>query len=314
MFDTLNMWKDREAMAGDDPLAIAQYLTKPKQGWSEDDGYFVSGLAGNYKIYATQRGISIKGSLAKYFLPSNVYTLTRATAQQAIEMLSDQLHIDVSTATVTRADISTVIPTKHKPSAYYPQLGDKPYCPHRVQATDGTLYYQTQQKQLAFYDKTAEAKAKRAKIPPLLTDRNLLRYELRYSHRLQEQLKQADPVTAARLTDQAFYYMLVQQWKQEFDSIKKIHKNTLVMEKIKTVNEAERLFFARLIQQHGGKAAVDEFMADIKASNAFGDNKTQYVSNLKAKLNKVLQIPVADDEDIIIEIEKAVANYARYAR
>jgi hypothetical protein len=229
-------------------------------------------------------------------------------------MLSDQLHIDVSTATVTRVDISTVIPTKHKPSAYYPQLGDKPYCPHRVQATDGTLYYQTQQKQLAFYDKTAEAKAKRAIIPPILTDCNLLRYELRYSHRLQEQLKQADPVTAARLTDQAFYYMLVQQWKQEFDSIKKIHKNTLVMENIKTVNEAERLFFARLIQQHGGKAAVDEFMADIKASNAFGDNKTQYVSNLKAKLNKVLQIPVADDDDIIIEIEKAVANYANYAR
>ena len=74
------------------------------------------------------------------------------------------------------------------------------------------------------------------------------------------------------------------------------------------------MFFFLFIQQHGGKAAVDEFMADIKASNAFGDNKTQYVSNLKSKLNKVLQIPVADDDDIIIEIEKAVANYANYAR
>ena len=311
MFDTLNMWKDREAMAGDDPLAIAQYLTKPKQGWSEDDGCFISGRAGDYKIYANQRGISIKGSLAKYFLPSNVYTLTRATAQQAIEMLSDQLHIDVSTATVTRVDISTVIPTKHKPSAYYSQLGDKPYCPNRVRATDGTLYYQTQQKQLAFYDKTAEAKAKRALIPPTLADCNLLRYEMRLLKRLQKQLKRADPMTAAALYNQETYYMLVQLWKQEFETIKKIHRNTAMMQNIKTPKDAQTALFARLLQQ-GGQPVIDDFIADLKARKQFTNRL--YYSRLKADLTKILQAPAEGDTDLILEIERAVANVARYAR
>lgn len=318
MIDTLNIKLDRIALAGGNPLAIADYLTDIEERQNKKNGYWIVGRLkddndkDNYKIYAFQWGISINGSLAKYYLPSNVYTHKRATIQRAIEKMSDELHIDVSAATVSRLDISTVIPTQRPPADYYPRLGDKPYF-KRLQTAPDTLEYRTNKKGLIFYDKAKEAKAKRALIPPTLTGCNLLRYELRYHDRLKEQLNQANPITAAALYNPDFYYMLVQRWRQEFDSIKKIHKNTLVMENIKTVNEAERLFFARLIQQHGGKAAVDEFMADIKASNAFGDNKTQYVSNLKAKLNKVLQIPIADDEDIIIEIEKAVENYARYA-
>jgi len=318
VIDTLNIRLDRIALAGGNPLAIANYLTDIEEGQSEKRGYWISGRLkddndkDNYKISAFQWGISIKGSLAKYYLPSNVYTHKRATIQRAIEKMSDELHIDVSAATVSRLDISTVIPTQRPPADYYPRLGDKPYFKRLPTAAD-TLEYRTSKKRLIFYDKAKEAKAKRAMIPPNLTGCNLLRYELRYFGRLQKQLKQADPITAAALYNPKFYYMLVQQWRQEFDTIKKIHRNTTVMEDVKTVKEAEDLFFARLIQQGGGKAAIDEFMADIDASNAFGENKTQYKYNLKAKLNKRLLTPIADGDDIIVEIEKAVENYARYA-
>lgn len=310
MIDTLNMWLDRAAMAGENPFAIVPYLTDVTERQNERQGYTCTGRAGDYQVSISNRGVALLGSLAKYYLPSNVYTLTRATVQQAIEQMSDQLHTDVSEATVMRADVSTVIPTTRPPSDYYNYLGSKDRFT-RLLTHPTTLYYNTQKKQLIFYDKTKEAAAKRALIPPTLADCNLLRYELRYLKQMHKQLKRADPIQAATLYNPDFYYMLVQQWKQEFETIKKIHRNTTMMENIKTPKEAQTALFARLLQQ-GGQTVIDDFIADLKARKQFADPK--YYSRLKSDLTRILQAPAECDTDLILEIEKAVADVAKYAR
>lgn len=311
MIDTLNMWIDAAAMAGGNPFAIAPYLTDIEEKQGERRGYSIGGKLGDYTIYADQRGVSLKGSLAKYYLPSNVYTLTRATVQQAIEKMSDSLHLNIAAAVVTRADVSTVIPTKRPPVDYYSHLGAKPYY-ERVQATGNTLYYNTKKRQLVFYDKTKEASAKRATIPPTLADCNLLRYELRFTSRLQKQLKQASPIQAATLYNHDFYYTLIQHWKQEFDTIQKLNRATTMIESIKTTGDAARGLFARLLQDGGGQAVIDEYIADLKARKVFANR--QYYTRLKNDLNKVLQAPIEQQGDLIEELEKAVADVAKYAR
>lgn len=310
MIDTLNMWLDRAAMAGGDTFAIVPYLIDVTERQNERQGYTCTGRLGDYQVNISNSGVSLFGSLAKYYLPSNVYTLNRRQVEEALQMMSDQLHTDIAAATVLRADISTVIPTTRPPADYYNYLGDKTRY-ERVQATPQTLYYSTQKRQLVFYDKTAEAKAKRALIPPTLAGCNLLRYEMRLLKRLQKQLKRADPMTAAALYNQETYYMLVQLWKQEFETIKKIHRNTAMMQNIKTPKDAQTALFARLLQQ-GGQPVIDDFIADLKARKQFSNRL--YYSRLKADLTKILQAPAEGDTDLILEIERAVANVARYAR
>ena len=253
----------------------------------------------------------MKGSLAKYFLPSNVSTLRRADVQQAIEKMSDQLHIDVAAATVTRLDISTVIPTSRQPADYYSHLGAKPHFDRLLTHPD-TLYYNTQKRQLIFYDKTKEARAKRATMPPTLTNCHLLRYELRYTSRLSKQLKQPSPIRAAQIFNPKFYYMLIQQWKNEFDTIQKLNRAEMMIENIKTPKDGVMGLFARLLQQGDGQTIIDNWIADLKARNTYTDPK--YYTRLKADLNKILQAPSEQQADLIVELEKAIAAVARYAR
>lgn len=310
MFDTVNFWIDRGDTAEENPFAVLPYLCDVIEQQSDKKGYSCSGKYGDYSVYCFQTGISLKGSLAKLYLPSNVYTLTRQTTREAIEKMSDELHLNMMGARVTRIDVSTVIPTKRRPTDYYSGLGSKPNYT-RLQAHPDTLYYNQQNKQLIFYDKTKEAAAKAALIPPTLIGCNLLRYEMRYTKNVQRLMKLPDQVTGATLTDGRFYYSIIQHWKNEFDTIKKINTINTMTENISTPREAKNALFAILLQR-GGQTYIDEFLADLKAKNTFADPK--YYSRLRSDLNKILQAPHEAKSDLIQELEKAIADVANYAR
>ena len=295
-------------MTDGNPFAIQAYLSDITESQNEQWGYSITGNIGDYRVRCSQLGISLKGSLAKHFLQSNVLTLTRATTKEALELLSDQLHVDMLAAKVNRLDPSNIVPTKRPPTDYYPYLGAKAYF-ERVQATKHTLYYSTQKRQLAFYDKTKEAMAKDMFVPETLAGCNLLRYELRLTKELPRQLKRAE-ILGATLIDPDFYYSIVQLWKTEFDNIKKIG-TTMKTDTIKTPKEAQKALFAKLLQQ-GGQTLIDKFVADLRAADAFTDPK--YYSRLKAELVSIWQTSTPTDGGIIKELETAIADIARYAR
>lgn len=310
MFDTVNFWIDRGNTADGNPFAVLPYLCEVVEQQSDKKGYSCSGKIGDYSVTCFQTGISLKGSLAKYYLPSNVYTLTRQTAKEALEQMSDETRLNMAAAKVTRLDVSTVIPTKRQPTDYYSGLGNKPNF-KRLQAHQDTLYYNQQYRQLIFYDKTKEASAKGAIVPPTLTGCNLLRYEMRFLSHAQRLLKSPDPITGAILTDSGFYYSIVQLWKSEFETIKKINTISTMTESIKTPKEAQTALFSILLQR-GGQSCIDEFLADLKAKGTFADPK--YYSRLKADLNKIMQAQNEAKSDMILELEKAISNVAKYAR
>lgn len=307
MYDTLNFWIDSGSIG--DPFSVLPYLDNIAEHRSDKYGYSCNGTLGDYTICCYQSGISLKGSLAKYYLPSNVFTLTRQTAAEALEKMSNELHFDILSAKVTRADISTIIPTKRQPPDYYSRLGQKPHY-NRLQAHHDTLYYNQQSKQLIFYDKTKEAHAKGAIIPPTLSGCNLMRYEYRLLSSLPKMLK-LSCVTGATLIDSNIYYSLIRQWKNEFDTIKKINPISTMTDNIRTPKEAKEVLFAMLLQKNG-QDCIDTFLSDLKAAGTFSDPK--YYSRLKSELNKIIQAPNESRSDMIKELEKAISDVAMYAR
>ena len=86
------------------------------------------------------KGVNLKdGSLCKYYLGDNFQTLGRGDTKQAIEMLSDTLHLPLHKATVTRIDIAQNYIVKHPTSVYFNHLGNCMFNERLVQP-DG-LYY-----------------------------------------------------------------------------------------------------------------------------------------------------------------------------
>lgn len=308
MFDTVNFWIYNCDMAEGNPFAMLQYLEDHRETIVEGALISSTGKIGDYKVNIKPSGVSFTGSLCKYYLPSNLYTLTRRSTQEAIEMLSDQLHTDMRPAKVTRLDVSTVLPMSRPPKDYYTRLGARPYF-QRVQATGSTLYYNTKNKQQVFYDKTKEAIAKGAIIPDTLKNSNLLRYELRYRKKLQSQLK-TGTITASQLYDDKFYYSVIKNWRDEFNRISKINKD-IDMSDIKHPTEARERLFSILLKD-AGQNVIDEFINDLKGERAFADPK--YYTRLKSYLNKLIQHSGEQKDELLKELESAINNVAKYAR
>lgn len=302
MYDTVNFWIDR-AMVGGDPLTIAQYLTDGAEHNSTARGYTITGKAGDYSVLLTDAGISLKGSLPKFLLPTNIHTLSRAGACQAVEKLSDTLHLPVKDAKVTRIDVSAVLIVDRPPSDYYPFLGNKPRY-ERLQATSDTLYYNTNKRQLVFYNKFAESKAKGVNIPAAFLGENLLRLEARFTERLPKQFN-LPMVTGTTLTDERFYTGMVKRWGDEYFSINKLKSITAMdTSSIKTPKDAKDVLFSFLLQ-NTGVGFVESFIADLKAKNTYTDPK--YYTRTKDELEKLINAKInAEKSDLINELDTAV--------
>ena len=301
MYDTVNFWIDR-AMVGGDPFTIAQHLDEIVEHNSER-GYSVTGKAGDYSVLLIDSGISLKGSLPKLLLPSNIHTLNRSGAQLAVNKLSDSLHLPVSGAKVTRVDVSNVLPVKRPVNDYYSLLGNKPYS-QRLQATAGTLYYNTLKKQHIFYDKIAEAKAKGIPIPAGFIGANLLRVEVRFTQRIPKQFSR-DEITGATLYDEKFYTDIVKRWGDEYFSINKLKANSFMdTTNIKTPKDGANALFSYLLQGAGADI-INCFIADLKAKKTFEDPK--YYSRLRDELNKLTRATtLSEQNELIKELDQSI--------
>jgi hypothetical protein len=308
MYDTVNFWIGREELTASNPFDILPYLSEISERQNEKSGYSCTGKILDYTVNVFECGISLKGSLCKSFFGDNLKTLTRRATQQAVEKVSDNLHMDISKAKVARVDVSTVIPTKRPPADYYNYLGNKPYF-ERLQSTQDTLYYNNHQRQIIFYDKTKEANAKHVPIPTIWQNCNLLRYELRFTKRLNKQLN--NTLKAAILYDEVFYYRIVQSWYNEFKTIQKHNNTEFMTDEINTPKDAETALFAYLLQKEG-QSFINNFLADLRAKNVFKERQRYY--ELKRKLNTIAQKPKGQKSDLIKELETAIFDVAKYAR
>ena len=221
MYDKVKLWVPRYSTTPD----ISLSLDKAKEQTDLKTGEVCTfGSLEGLKVSIYVGGISIIGSLAKFFYPNNIYPLDRHGTAQVVEKLSDSLHLPIADAKVTGLEFGRAFVMKHPVESYLSKLGDMPKL-LRYHFDVGTLYYKPRGKQqpkvYAFYDKKADAAAKGMVLPVGFENANLLKYEMRINGRLPQQMGVSD-VTASTLSESDFYRLMVKRYQDSYFAISKL--------------------------------------------------------------------------------------------
>lgn len=310
MYDKVKFWVMRTRATPD----VSKFLDKAKDQIDHETGEICTfGSLEGLKVTIYTGGISIIGSLAKFLYPNNVYPLNRHSTAQAIEKLSDSLHLSVEAATVSGLEFGQAFVMKYPVESYLSKLGNMPKL-LRYHFDVGTLYYKPRGKQqpkvFAFYDKKADAMAKGMALPVGFKDANLLKYEMRLNGRLPQQMGVPE-VTASTLSESGFYRQMVKRYQDSYFSISKQNKiKTDVMSEIKTVSDAFDVLVARLINQ-SDQTQIAAFLEELKEAKVFED-RINY-TRLRKKIQAVAaKAGVTVSDDLVKELDDEIKNAVAY--
>lgn len=270
----------------------------------------ITGNLNGLRVSASRRGVNVSnGSLCKWYLGDNFKTMERGDVQRAIEKLSDTLHLPMDKATITRIDLAQNFIMKYPTEVYFNHLGS--YYPSKRLEQPNGLYYSKHDTLLAFYDKVKEQQAKRQPIPELYSNRNTLRYEMRYKARLKDTFK-VDKVTGAMLYEEQFYMDIVNRWKKAYKDIKKINDVTLNFEAMKTKRDLYTLGLASLIDQQGGQLSM---IQQINEAFKKGELTKKQSYDLRQAITEASRATIATVEsDLIKELDKKIDDVVRFYR
>lgn len=285
MYDTINMWVSKEMVSNTDLLGTIPYNLTSIDNESYNprtEQYYTNGYLGNYKVSVFDSGVSLKGSLAKFYLDNNFEILTRQDTQRAIELMSDVIGLPIAKAKVNRLDLGYNFKTKYPVESYYNFLGAAQYYQRLVQPK--SIYYRNNLRQLIFYNKIAEAKNKGIAIPSIYQNSPVLRCELRYMKQVSKQLKEA--VTVQKLYNEDFYIKVVDSLLSNYQKITKIHIPNLDFKAMKSPKDY--IYHLTLLGLHskGLNQALQEVEL-LRQMNTF--SQKEYYSRLKRDLKNLAQ-------------------------
>jgi hypothetical protein len=310
MYDTIHLWLPTEKGGSYSPNQATRSLSLLTEHQKQGGEVYFSGILNDtYRVNFSERGVSLKGSLAKYFLNDNFSTLTRSDCSMAFEKMADDLSLPIDQATVTRLDFAQNFLMKNQPEAYYPYLGDCRYYKRLRQPK--SVYWANGTKTKLIYDKVAEAKTKRNSIPDIWQGQKVLRYELRYTKRLPKNLKKPE-IKADTLSKEKFYVALVDQWISEYEGIQKLNEINLNLNDMKSPKDFIRQLALMKIQEIGQQKTLD-LVEELRAKEAF--EKKEYYSRLKRDIREICKTPnLTTSNDLITELDKKVRSVKKYYR
>lgn len=266
------------------------------------------GIHGGHKglrVGVFSSGTSIIGSLAKFLNGgSNIEPLDTRSMLEALEKLSDGLHVDVSVAKVTSLEFGTQFPMTEAVGAYLCRLGNLTKY-NRSTLSEGnleSLYYEQSAKKLKFYDKGQEARFKGISLPDQWC--HLLKYELTLTKRLNRFLG-FTPI-ATDLCDRENYRRLAMLWRDLYHKIEK--------QKIPIMNEegqklTSNTFFKLLSSFAIGQLDKDFVLGFIENAKAMGMERKE-LYRLKQLIKKATDDSVPDE--LMRELDDCIDNAVAY--
>lgn len=300
-------------LTGDNSIAlIIANLENPKEVVNMKTGELSwQGDCRNLKVFANQKYLRINGSLAKYHNENNVEMFSRLQTKEAIESLSDTLHIDMSMADVTGLDFSATIKVNNPVSEYLSLLGSFSTFTRVAYKTD-TVYYNPPTKakikptQLCIYDKGAECIDNKFPIPREYANNNLLRYELKLRQRLSMRFGRVE-VIGRTLYEQEFYKIMMDKWVKTYFEINKNNVMRLnYANKVKTPKEALEAYMAYLITT-ADNGYFEAFLRGLKTRKIFDDPKNY--TRLKTSFGKINSNSLFADSSVLIdELDKSIRD------
>lgn len=298
MFDTVNSWL--EASRG---VVLKSHLKSILQDvdetFKENGTSYLTGNLGGLRVVYSNLGVSVKGSFSKWYLGDNIQALTRGDMKRATEKLSDTLHLPMNKAKVGRIDLAKNLLMEFKPAVYYPYLGEARHYQRLVQPK--SVYYVNGLRTKLFYDKIAECKKKGVVVPQILSNDNLLRYELRFIGKLPKQFNCAE-VLLENLHDEKFYMAILDRWKAEYQAIKKINNfQTFGMNMIQGKKQLQQQGILLFIEQRGGLLNV---LNEIEEAQKKGELTRKQAFDLKAECREASQSVIfTTKSDLIVELD-----------
>jgi hypothetical protein len=306
MYDTTSLTVPRELCPGTDFTRITpQYLDKVTGQGINQLGEYIHGYIGNMFVSVTDMRVKIQNSFSRYYLGDNFKTLSKGDTRQAIEKISDTLHLPFNEATVTRIDIGHNLVMHDSPSVYLPYLGIIAYY-NRLEQPGG-LYYNNAKRQLVFYDKISEQIFKKQPIPDIYQGRNLLRYELRFKKQIRAQLRE-NRITGAMLYDEGFYHKLVKRWRDEYLCIGKINSKIATMKPTGSQKEfIENLALFSILEL--GQTQVLNKVQEWQES---GQITKEQAHRHRSAVKKICETPIdAGGNDLINELSMKIREVSR---
>lgn len=273
-------------------------------------------ITGEYRglhVSVTPRLIKVGGSLSTYLLGSNVQTIGRRQAQEALESLSDGLHLPMHLSHVGRVDVAATLSTIHPVPSYYPYLGETRFFNRLL--TGSTLYYKKKCHTLCFYDKTAEMEAHKQQPPQEFRGCNLFRYERRFIGRVAKSLG-VKQVTASTLYDEEFYHRIVDRWKTDYLTIPKVTNVQLIdFSTMKTLKDFKTMAVAKYVEANGGQAAILDQIREAQRRGVLTKKQAQDLRRLIKTASTTLTAyttPSNHIEELTPKIEETAQKYLSY--
>lgn len=315
MYDTVNLRLTRNDVPNIDFYSeTASYLEEPREypARKSREGYGILSNKGNLTINILDDRITVTGSLCKWWLGDNMQSMTRTDAKEAIEWLSEELHLPMEQAEVTRLDIGCSIITKHTPIIYLNYLGSRQHS-RRVPQEHGLYYHRSNWQTLCFYDKIKELKHRRDQVPPQYQDKNVLRYEIRYVKDIANHLNM-EAVNGATLSDDAFCNSMERLLLENYNAIKKIKRSKFEYE-MKSVKDLRNMGVLFLVEQAGG---LNEFVGMIDTMRKQGKITSKQAYDMRKEVTdaccgKYTSKFVVQNEEID-ELDKAIFEAAKFYR
>lgn len=316
MYDTTIF---RKRLTGDNSIAlITANLENPKEVANMKTGEMSwQGNCRNLKVFANQKYLRINGSLAKYHNGNNVEMFSRLQTKEAIESLSDTLHIDMGMADVTGLDFSATIKVNNRVSEYLSMLGSYSTFTKVPYGMD-TVYYNPQTKapikpmQICIYDKEAECVRNKSLIPHEYANSNLLRYELKLRQRLAMRFNRVE-VVGRTLYEPEFYALMMDKWVKSYSEIK---KNNIMRfdyaNNIETPWDAFDVYMATLITK-ADNGYFEAFVKELRDNKVF--SRPGNYNRLKDIFDQInSNVLFTDSSSLIDELDKNIRDIGKNGR
>lgn len=268
------------------------------------NGVSLSGNLGGLKVGITSDKITVKDrSICKWFMGNNYNSMSRDDVRRAVERLSDELHLPMNLATVTRLDVASNLIMQYPIDVYTRHLGALRYA-GRLEQPHGLLYNRRNES-LCFYNKNREQRDKGEQIPELYQGKNVLRYEQRYLKRLPFVLK-VQAVTGATLYEEDFYSAVVARWRDTYNAISKIEDIALDGKAMKGLREWDRLGRLAYIERVGGELA---FLKTVDEQQKTGEITAKQAYSIKQAAKRLKrQDGLTVKSEVIKELDSKIAE------
>lgn len=309
MFDNVHL---RLTTVGVDTSTIVSRLSNAKQTVDIDTGECRTfGYLNNLRVSVYESGLYIVGSLAKYYNGGNVYTLNRKDTERAVEKLSSELGVDISSAKVTYLEFGDAFIMLYPVQEYLKRLSAMPRLARNQQ--ESTLYFQTKgiedPKKFVFYDKETELRKKKEPLPDGFKGLYLLRYEMRFKNRLPQQLGWPE-VTASTLYNREFYRKMLNLYQQSYFSITK--RKTLrpsALRDIKNPKDAFDCLVGMLISQSDPNQ-IEDFIGDITTGTNLDRVQLYRLGKMVERVSTKGKL--MEQDELVAELDNHIKNVGVY--